>query len=776
VILQREPFPKVIDVIDQETEGNPFFIEEVSKALIEQGRLVHESGLWQYREGPEGPAISQELRASIHYRVGRLPEQAQEVLRVAAMIGREFDCDVLEEVCQLGEETLIAALESAERAQFIEELPPRRGSRHRTCLGFSFVHAIVQHALEESVTGLRRQRSHARIAQALELLRREDLDELAPALARHFAGAGDWERAAECWARAGDRALSLFAYPEAIRAYRQALDVFKDRQDLEHAAKTLMKLGLIHQALSEFDEARRAFQEGSALWQLVAPIPAASLPAAPHAFRKTVGLLATLDPMHVDATWELAVAFSLFRGLVERTPEMSILPDAARAWDILEDGRRYVFHLREDVRWTDGLPTTAHDFEYAWKRCLDPHNKSPAAQLLYDIQGARARHTGEVPTSEAVGVRATDDFTLLVDLEHPVGYFLHLACSLFPVPRHVVETHGAAWADPSQIVTNGAFLVDEWRPGDRVTLVRNPAFVGRFSGNLHRVEIKMDLNLDPLACRQRYEAGENDWYCPQLPAEEDRARYMYPGEYLICPLAYTLFLLLDAGQTPFDDPRVRHAFAHALDRVTYSNVVTGGYLPPALGGLVPPGLPGHLPQTGLSHDPDRARELLAAAGYPGGRGFPDVRLAVPHSEGNTQPWQHLQGQWRTALGVNVVAEEKAIEELSERQRRAPTHMKVAAWIADYPDPDNFLRVCLDQLMGTRWHAAFHELIERARRTINQSERIALYQQADRLLIEEAVVLPLVYGRYSFFLKPWVRRFPTCPIVSDFSKDIIIEPH
>jgi len=103
-------------------------------------------------------------------------------------------------------------------------------------------------------------------------------------------------------------------------------------------------------------------------------------------------------------------------------------------------------------------------------------------------------------------------------------------------------------------------------------------------------------------------------------------------------------------------------------------------------------------------------------------------------------------------------------------------MQIAAWIADYPDPDNFLRVCLDRFMGTRWHAAFHELIERARQTYNQSERIALYQQADRLLIEEAVVLPLVYGRYSFFLKPWVRRFPTCPIVSDFSKDIVIEPH
>jgi oligopeptide transport system substrate-binding protein len=318
--------------------------------------------------------------------------------------------------------------------------------------------------------------------------------------------------------------------------------------------------------------------------------------------------------------------------------------------------------------------------------------------------------------------------------------------------------------------------VEEWRPGERLTLVRNPAFVGRFSGNLQRVEIRIDLGLDHVACRERYAAGEDDWYCPQSPAEEDRGRYMYPGEYFVCPWAYTAFLLLHPERTPFDDPRVRRAFAHSLDRVTYANVVWGGYAPPALGGLVPPGLPGHLPDAGLSYDPERARELMAAAGYPDGRGFPDVRLAVSQMQGNTRVWQHLQGQWRTALGVNVIVEEHAIEEFHQKARGAPTHALLTNWIADCPDPDNFLRVSLDHFMGARWHGALAELVERARRTIGQSERIALYQEADRLLIEDALVIPLFYGRYSFFLKPWVKRFPTSPVWTDFWKDIIIEPH
>jgi oligopeptide transport system substrate-binding protein len=373
-------------------------------------------------------------------------------------------------------------------------------------------------------------------------------------------------------------------------------------------------------------------------------------------------------------------------------------------------------------------------------------------------------------------VQASDDFTLTIDLENPVGYFLQSICNVMPVPRHAVEAYGGGWADAAHIVTNGAFLVDEWRAGECLTLVRNPSFGGRFSGNLQRVEIRMSPGREHVMFRERYEAGEDDLYCPQLPAEEDRARYLYPGEYIISPLAMTSFILFDGGQPPFDDLRVRRAFAHSLDRVTYANVVLGGYLPLATGGIVPPGLPGHLPRIALSHEPERARQLLAEAGYPGGCGFPEVSLAEMGSWEYRRATQYLQGQWRAALGVNVVVEPRAFDEPYPKPRATAAQVLLTGWIADYPDPDSMLGMGLRWHMDTRRHPAVHRLIESARQAMNQRDRIALYQKADRLLIEEAVVVPLVYGRNSFFLKPWVRRFPASAVWSDFWKDIIIAPH
>lgn len=257
------------------------------------------------------------------------------------------------------------------------------------------------------------------------------------------------------------------------------------------------------------------------------------------------------------------------------------------------------------------------------------------------------------------------------------------------------------------------------------------------------------------------------------PVDMESARYRHPGEYLTGPMALTGLLLFDMTRGPFDDPRVRRAFAHATDRESFADVILRGYFSPALGGLVPPGVPGHSPDIGLKFDRDRARELLAEAGYPGGQGFPTTRFLFPSI---LPELRHLQTQWRDNLGVDVISEEVDWAKLIESARNAPAPIFFGGWAADYPDPDNFLRVFLGEYMNLTWNESFHRRVEEARQITNPGERIAIYQESDRILVEEAAVMPLVYGRLHFLLKPWVKRYPTCPVRWHFWKEVILEAH
>ena len=233
----------------------------------------------------------------------------------------------------------------------------------------------------------------------------------------------------------------------------------------------------------------------------------------------------------------------------------------------------------------------------------------------------------------------------------------------------------------------------------------------------------------------------------------------------------------DVSRPPFDDPRLRQAFAHAVDRDSLADVVLRGYEFPATGGFVPPGMPGHSAGIGLPYDPERARRLLAEAGYPGGRGFPAVDWLVPLLPRDLDSEsQYLQAQWRENLGIEIAWETVEVPMFLDRLEREPPHMSLLPWAADYPDPDNFLRVSPHRRY-TRWrNEAYEGLVEEARRVMDQGERMRLYGEADRLLIEDAAIMPCIYGRWTLLVKPWVRKYPLSGIRWCFWKDVIIEPH
>jgi len=769
--------PEFVDGVYRETEGNPFFIEEVCKALIEEGKLYREGGRWR-RLSMEEIEIPQSVRVAIQTRVGKLPSFAQETLRLASVFGREFDFDALKEMSELDEDTLIDALETAERAQIISEARRGRPMKGRTSMSFVFAHALIPSTLSESMSGLRRQRLHRRAAQALECVYPDRLDELAPLLGRHFAEAGDSEKAVEYLLKAGDRARGLYAYQEAIESYQKAVALLKEQDAHDRAARTLMKLGLTYHTVFDFRRSRQAYQEGFALWRQAGQAQLASpLPSAPHALRTNWGEPVTLDPTLAADTTSSGVIDQLFSGLVELGPDMDVLPEVAETWEMLDGGHRYVFHLREDVHWSDGTRVTAGDFEYAWKRVLDPAIGSSSADMLYDIKGARAFHQGQVSSADDVGVKALDEFTLSVELASPTSYFLHLLAysTAYPVPRHVVQKHGATWAQVGNIVTNGPFRLEGWQPGESLTLTRNPSYCGQFRGNVQRVELF--LSMERSAQLKLYEADHLDVMSgPLPPAEFDRVRHRHAGEYVSTPGPSTLYIGFDPTRSPFSDRRVRQALAHAIDREMVAEMVMRGYGSPAMGGAVPPDIPGHSVGIGLPYDLGRARQLLAEAGYPGGRGFPKVEAWESGGEWGKSLNGYLQTQWWDKLGVQITWNTMEWGAFLAKLQESPPLVFRMAWLPVYPDPDDFLRVAFRQRYHSWQNKAYDELIEAARQTADPSERIKTYQAADRILVEEAAFVPVLYGRWHLLVKPWVRQFLTSPMKAWFWKDVVIEPH
>jgi oligopeptide transport system substrate-binding protein len=363
-------------------------------------------------------------------------------------------------------------------------------------------------------------------------------------------------------------------------------------------------------------------------------------------------------------------------------------------------------------------------------------------------------------------------------LEGPTGYFPHLLAhnATYPVPRHVVEAHGETWTEMGNIVTNGPFRLEAWQRSESLVLIRNPNYHGRSRGNVQRVELS--LHADPSVRLEMYEANGLDildmMFFP--PAELDDASQRHAGEYIPGPRLWTPYVGFDVSRPPFDDVRVRRAFAFATDRETLADVALRGHDSPATGGFIPPGMPGHSAGIGLPYDPEQARQLLAEAGYPGGRGFPPADLLARRSDESQS--EYLQAQWRENLGVEIeiVWETMEYEMFFGRLRREPPSIFLLGWIADYPDPDSFLRISTF-LHWTRWqNETYDRLVEEARRIMDQGERMRLYGQAERILIEEAAILPLYYLRSHLLVKPWVKKYPTSAIKWWFWKDVIIEPH
>jgi len=465
------------------------------------------------------------------------------------------------------------------------------------------------------------------------------------------------------------------------------------------------------------------------------------------------------EPPTLD--WNLAtdsvsfdVLINLMEGLTEYDGQLRPRPAVARSWEVSPDGRTYLFHIREDACWSDGKPVTAGDFEYSWKRLLDPKTAAEYAYFLYDIEGAEAYNTGKTDRPDSVGVRALDNRTLQVRLRKPIVFFPSIVTFMvtYPMRRDIVEKFGDRWTEPGAMVTDGPFVVDEWRHEYKLTLRPNPYYYGARPG---LGKVVMFVVNETTTALTLYETG--DLEMATLPPEAISA-YRGKREYVTAPILRGYYYGFNVLKPPFTDPRVRRAFSMAIDRIEFPAILKRGEIPASF--WVPPGMPYYNSTVGLPFDPETARGLLAEAGYPGGRGFPTVTASFNTSPENSLIAENLQAQWKRNLGVEVHLDNQEWKVYLKRLQTDPPPLFRLGWGADYPDPDNFLNLFTSTSGNnrTRWkNDRYDELIRSAAANPNPLRRQKAYDEAQRILLEtDVAVMPLFVATQNWVIKPYVR--------------------
>ncbi|NOZ23415.1 MAG: peptide ABC transporter substrate-binding protein [Planctomycetes bacterium] len=465
----------------------------------------------------------------------------------------------------------------------------------------------------------------------------------------------------------------------------------------------------------------------------------------------------TLDPAIMTGLPEGRIAAALFEGLTVADPKtLDPLPGMAERWTISDDGCTYTFHLRK-ANWTNGDPVTAHDFVYSWRRALAPATASEYAYMLYHLKNGEAYNKGDLADPKKVGVRALNDATLQVTLKQRTPFFLGLThfSTLLPVNRRCVEAHGNRWTHLGNIVTNGPFMLDDWKIGRFIRVKKNPGYYGADNVRLRSVDFLAVESAN--TAFNMYLSGEAD-FVSTIPLPLRRIVERRP-DYHSGPYIGTYYYVFNVHRKPFDDARVRKAFAMAVDREKICKYITRGGEIPATS-FVPDGMPHYKPIKGMCLDVDRARTLLAAAGYPGGKGFPKVELLYNTSEAHKDIAEVVQEMLKKNLGVKVELVNQEWKVYLATTKARDYQFARAAWIGDYVDPNTFLDMWVTGGGNNRagWsNAEYDALIRRAGAEGNPEKRMELFRRAERILIEqEAAIMPIYYYVSNEMYRPEIK--------------------
>jgi ABC-type transport system substrate-binding protein/class 3 adenylate cyclase len=703
----------VTELLAERSGGNPFFLEEALRDLVERGALRRVDGTWELAVGEDELAVPAVVQGALQARLDRLNPATREVLSLAAVIGRTFGLPLLEKLVDRGQ--LRHALTELQRLDLIVE------KRRRPTPEYRFRHGLVQEVAYASLVESKRKKLHKRVGEALEEIYLESPEESYGLLARHFSEADVPEKAAEYLLKAGDAARAVYADREALEHYNRARTFLARLGDDRRMRDTLFKMALAYHLTFDFEKAEEVYDEAFCC-KLEEP------PRREPTERIETALFRPQDivPGDVYSTDDWQFTEHLFRGLLMVDLDLNVVPSMADNMRVSSDGLTYLFRLREGARWSDGELLTAEDFAFAWRSMREEQTRT--AFLMEDVQ-----------TAEAL-----DDRTLEVRLREPRSYFPYTLTSpwAFPWPRHKCEQLGEEWRKPENLVGNGPFMIGEWNE-DSAILVANPHWTG-LRGNVR--EVRVFFKSTDAETVEGWMEGRYDFVQVYEPTPAKAPKTV--GE--IIPELLTRYIGFRAEVPPFSNELVRKAFSHAIDRERLLASFSSWQRPATRGGAIPPAMPGHSHRIAPEHDVELSRRLLAEAGYAGGRGLPEVELALPAwlepADGFLEQWGELGARVRVRHVPGSV-------DVSDLQDAA---LWVTAWMPDYPDPDGFFR----GLFRSGWpfyrDEELEELLEQARSLHDQGERLRLYHEIDRLWISEhAAMLPISYGRSMLVRRPWI---------------------
>lgn len=447
----------------------------------------------------------------------------------------------------------------------------------------------------------------------------------------------------------------------------------------------------------------------------------------------------TLDPALQSDIGSAAFSAQLFESLTTFDLGLVLRPALARSWDISDDGRQIVFHLRSGLTFSDGAALTGKDVVESWLRIIDPKRPSQLASLLLDVKGASDYLAGRATDPGTVGLRA-ENLDVIVDLERPGADFPSIVSSpTFGVVPAQVWRDGSS-VDVAGIPSSGAYVIDAITP-DEFTLKSNARY---WAGPAAIATAHLLTSVGGRSPVAAFEAGDVDY--TQI-GSTDASWIQFDStlgpQLRVVPSMSLTFIGFTADRPPFDDVRVRQAFGAAVDWKRITELASYGSSIPA-DSMVPPQIPGGGDGNWLpALDPARARDLLAAAGYPGGVGFPDVTFAA----GGIGAAEGIVADLYRELGITLRLEE--LDDHFGRLHEDPPAMWSLGWVADYPGANDFLGV----LLGTgstnnygRWSSStFDQAINDALGTRDASVALAAYERALTVVRDDVPVVPLAYG-------------------------------
>ena len=528
-----------------------------------------------------------------------------------------------------------------------------------------------------------------------------------------------------------------------------------------------------------------AASPGVAASPVAAPLPTLA-PTLPPAGAQEVTINAlqgepdTIDPSRSTVNTEAAVIRQVFEPLLRFDRDLRPVPAAAASFDVSQDGKTYTFHLRPDGKFSDGTPVRAQDFEYSFKRILNPSVAAEYASFFVDagIVGAADYNSKKVPNADNVGVKALDDLTLQIQLQGPVGYFPNLV-ALWVVPplrQDIIDKAGDSWTqDPSTYIGNGPFKMTEWVHQDHISFAPNPNYWGQ-KPVLQKLTYLMvtSAQTDYAA----YMNNERDWILvPDANVQTVKQDPTLSSQTHQYNELTEFWLQMNNARKPLDNPLVRKALSRAIDRNALIRDIANGVGLTATS-FIPPGMPGYQQGLGqdIGFDPNAAKDLLRQAGYADASQFPTLSFRYATTTGNQARAEFIQAQLKQNLGVNINLDAMESKAYEAAYKAKDYDLSFGGWGADYPDPQDWLSGLFGcDASNNKYNycdQAFDQAAKRGDTLTDQNARLEAYAQAQQILVNDLPVAPLFVRGRLVLVKPYVQNLVITP-EDDFPGDFFL---